>query len=324
MSVTKFSEKPLEPSWASLNLGSFGDWTVVPTQKILNLKNKAEKESIPFEFTIPARTKPGTYYISPNVAFREGLTSTEMHTIAYPHIQTRRFYSRAQTKLLVLDLKIAPVKVGYIMGSGDEVPEAIRQMGLSVELLNETDLSSGDLSRFDVIVAGIRAYQIRQDLISNNQRILDFVTNGGTFIAQYQRPSYVSQNLQPFAASMTDNQKTTAGTVARVVDENARVTILQPAHAVFNFPNKISDTDFGGWVQERNLYNFTTFDAKYTALLESHDAGEQENKGGMVYAEIGKGRYVYTSYSFFRQLPAGVPGAYRLFANLLSLPKAQK
>ncbi|MGC2234728.1 MAG: PIG-L family deacetylase [Pyrinomonadaceae bacterium] len=324
MNITKHSEKPLEPSWASLNLGSFSDWKEVPRMPVLKLKNKGEKQSIPFEFTIPARTKTGTYYINPHVAFREGMTYTEMHTIAYPHIQTHRFYSRVQTKLQILDLKVAPVKVGYVMGSGDAVPEAIRQMGLSVELLDETALTSGDLSRFDVIVAGIRAFQVRQDLVSNNQRILDFVTNGGTFIAQYQRPDYAQKNLAPFPANMNDTQKTTAGTTARVVDENAKVTILEPQSPVFNFPNKITGEDFAGWVQERNLYNFTTFDRKYTPLLESHDAGEQENKGGMVYAELGKGKYIYTSYSFFRQLPAGIPGAYRLFANLLSLPKAKK
>lgn len=324
MNVTKHSDKPLEASWASLNLGVFGEWQSVPNMQVLKLKNRGEKTSIPFEFTIPAKTKTGTYHINPHVAFREGMTYQEMHTIAYPHIQTHRFYTRVETKLEILDLKTAPVKIGYIMGSGDEVPEAIRQMGLSVELLNETDLTSGDLSRFDTIVAGIRAFQVRQDLVSNNRRILDFVNNGGNFIVQYQRPDYVQQNLQPYPASMTDTQRTTAGTTSRVVDENARVTILQPAHPVFNFPNKITDEDFNGWIQERNLYNFTTFDAKYTPLLESHDAGEQENKGGMVYAEIGKGRYVYTSYAFFRQLPAGVPGAYRLFANLLSLPKAKK
>jgi LmbE family N-acetylglucosaminyl deacetylase len=321
MSVTKHSGKPLESSWTSLNTGATTDWITVPTMQVLKLKNKGERTSIPFEFTIPAGTKTGTYYINPHVAFREGMTYQEMHEIAYPHIQTHRFYKRVQTTVEILDLKIEPVRVGYIMGSGDVVPEAIRQMGLSVEMLDEADLTSGDLSRFDVIVAGIRAFQVRQDLVSNNQRILDFVTNGGTFITQYQRANYVQQKLAPFPASMNDTQATTAGTTARVVDENAPVTILQPAHAAFNFPNKITAEDFKGWVQERNLYNFTTFDGKYTPLLESHDAGEQENKGGMVYAEIGKGKYVYTSYSFFRQLPAGVPGAYRIFANLLSLSK---
>jgi hypothetical protein len=312
MTVTKHSEKPLEAAWASLNFGLFGDWTSVPSQKILNLKNKGEKESIAFEFTIPARTKTGTYFINPHVAFREGVASIEMHTIAYPHIQTRRFYSRVQTKLQILDLKIESVKVGYITGSGDEVSEAIRQMGLNVEPLGEADLASGDLAPFDAIVVGIRAAQVRADFVANHARLLDYVAGGGTLIVQYQPPSY--QNLLPFPAQIG----------ARVVDENAPVTMLQPAHSIFNFPNKITDEDFKGWIQERNLNAFTTFDAKYTPLLEAHDAGETENRGGLVVAEIGKGKYIYASYAFFRQLPAGVPGAYRLFANLLSLPKAKK
>ncbi|HLM00144.1 MAG TPA: hypothetical protein VK400_03750, partial [Pyrinomonadaceae bacterium] len=183
-------------------------------------------------------------------------------------------------------------------------------MGFEVEMLDENDLSSGDLSRFDVIVVGIRAFQVRQDLVSNNQRVLDYARGGGNLIVQYQRPEY--ENLLPFPAKIG----------ARVVDENARVSILEPNSPVFNFPNKITEKDFENWVQERNLYSFSTFDERYKPLLESHDAGEAENKGGLVEAEIGKGRYIYTSYAFFRQLPAGVPGAYRIFANLLSLPKS--
>jgi hypothetical protein len=208
-------------------------------------------------------------------------------------------------------LKTAPVKVGYIAGSGDRVADAIRQMNFDVEMLGENDLTSGDLSKYDVIVVGIRASQVRPDFVANHQRLLEFVRTGGTMIVQYQLPVY--QNLLPFPAQMG----------ARVTDENAKVTILDAAHPVFNFPNKISETDFENWVQERNLYAFSTFDANYKPLLESHDAGEAENKGGLVVAEIGNGKYVYCSYAFFRQLPAGVPGAYRLLANLLSLPKSK-
>ena len=273
-----------------------------------------ESKTIEFDVEIPANAKTGSYEIGATVGKSEEIYSQTMHTIAYPHIQTHRFYTDAMTKIEVLDLKVADVKVGYIMGSGDTVPDAIRQMGLNVELLNENDLSGGDLSRFDVIVAGIRAYNVRQDLISNNQRILNYVNGGGTLIVQYQRPDYVSNNLTPFPAKMD----------ARVVDENAKITILDANSPVFNFPNKINDSDWANWVQERNLYSFTDFDTRYKPLLEAHDVNEPENKGGMVYADFGKGKYVYTSYAFFRQLPAGVPGAYRLFANLLSLPKAKK
>lgn len=306
---------------AKLNLPD--GWQAVSFPKSFSLKNKGEKTSIKFVVTVPRNYKSGNYEIGARVDANVGSFTQTTNTVAYPHIQTHRFYTDARAKVEVLDLKVAPARVGYITGSGDEVAEAIRRMGVTVDSLNETDLS-GDLTKYDTIVVGIRAYQIRRDLVSNNQRLLDYVRDGGNLIVQYQRPDYVAQNFQPFPASMSDTQKTTAGTTARVVDETAKVTILEPQNSVFNFPNKITDEDFSGWVQERNLYNFTTFDGQYTPLLEAHDRGELENKGGMVLAKIGRGNYVYTSYSFFRQLPAGVPGAYRLFANLLSLPKVGK
>jgi hypothetical protein len=208
------------------------------------------------------------------------------------------------------------------MGTGDRVPEAIKHLGLNVTMLEEKDLSTGDLSKFDTIVVGIRASQVRPDFIANNSRLLDFVKNGGTMIVQYQQQEYIREKLMPFPAEMSSVINGTQRiSNVRVVDENAPVRILVPNHPVFNFPNKIVATDWDNWVQERNLYGFSTFDPQYTALLESHDEGEPEGKGAMVYAKLGKGHYVYNSYSFFRQLPTGNPGAYRLFANLLSLPK---
>jgi hypothetical protein len=186
-------------------------------------------------------------------------------------------------------------------------------MGFDVTLLDEKELAGGDLSRFGTIVVGIRASEARPDLVANNQRLLDFVKQGGALIVQYQRPEYAQKNLAPFPTQMG----------SRVVDENAKVTILDPANPVFNVPNKITDADFAGWVQERNLYNFDNFDKAYKPLLESHDNGEPANNGGLVVADLGKGKYVYCSYAFFRQLPAGVPGAYRLFANLLGLGAAK-
>ncbi|MBA2621382.1 MAG: PIG-L family deacetylase [Acidobacteria bacterium] len=301
------------------------NWEIKQNFGVFQLNGKGESKSFEFDVVVPANTKAGEYDIRASAGSGgEETFNQTMNEIAYPHIQTHRFYTDAKARVEVLDLKTAPVRVGYIMGSGDAVPEAIREMGLTVDLLTDADLTGGELSKYDVIVVGIRAYQVREDLVSNNRRLLDYVKEGGNLIVQYQRPDYVAQSLEPFPASMTDTQKTAAGTTARVVDETAKVTVLQPAHPVFNFPNKITDADFGGWVQERNLYNFTTFDERYTPLLEAHDAGELENTGGMVFAKVGRGNYVYTSYSFFRQLPAGVSGAYRLFANLLALPKNVK
>ncbi|MEO6050045.1 MAG: hypothetical protein ABIP78_01770, partial [Pyrinomonadaceae bacterium] len=305
-----------------LNSGSVPD--LKPRASGYRLTAKGEKVSIPFGISIPANA-PGNSILRIMVGWKvgEAFATDQMITLAYPHIQTHRFYRLAETTVNVIDLKPTTGKIGYIMGSGDEVPEAIRQMGLTVTLLNGKDLASGDLSKYDTIVVGIRASETRPDFVANNQRLLEYVKNGGNMIVQYQRGNFAQSGLVPYPVNTTDTQKTTAGSIARVVDENATVTILQPDHPIFNFPNKIGDDDFKGWVQERNAYNFVTFDEKYTPLLESHDIGEQENKGGLVTTQIGKGNWTYCSYSFFRQLPAGVGGAYRLFGNLLSMSKAK-
>lgn len=321
LSITNNGAKPVSGVDA-LNIPVQPEWNYTKSSAAFDLKNKNEKTSVSFDVTIPAKAKAGVYHIYPNAMVGEGLLNQTMTTIAYPHIQTHRFYTRAETIVNVLDLKVAPVKVGYIMGSGDEVPEAMRQMGLTVTMLDEKDLSSGDLAKYDTIVVGIRASETRPDYVANNKRLFDYANSGGNLIVQYQRGQFGQSGLAPFPVNMAEAQRTAAGSIARVVDENAKVTILEPAHPVFNFPNKIGDDDFKGWVQERNAYNMATFDPQYTPLLESHDAGEQENKGGLVMAKLGKGTWTYCSYSFFRQLPAGVGGAYRLFANLLSLPKA--
>lgn len=284
--------------------------SVGPTNSNFELKRKGDKANVTFTLTIPEAVSTGKVSIS---ALLNGNAASEMHEIAYPHIQTHRFYTAAESVVEILEIKTVPARIGYVMGSGDEVPEAIKRLGLDVKMLGETDLASGDLSMFDTIVVGIRATETRPDLVANSDRLLDYVRNGGNMIVQYQRGGFSQQNLLPFAATLGP----------RVVDENAKVTILEPQHPFFNVPNKITDADFQGWVQERNAYNFNTFDANYTPLLESHDAGEPLNKGGLVIANVGKGKYVYCSYSFFRQLPAGVPGAYRLFANLLALPRGK-
>jgi LmbE family N-acetylglucosaminyl deacetylase len=288
------------------------DWKVSPEAVDFTLKRKGESVAYEFEITVPSFEERHIYKIEAVAEIGGEKFTRVLNEIAYPHIQTHRFYTPAATSVNVLDLEVAEVKVGYIMGSGDSVPEAIRQIGLNVEMLDKKALTSGDLSKFDVIVVGIRASQTRDDFVANNERLLEYVKNGGTLIVQYQQGEYPP--LAPYPVQLN----------ARVAEEDAAVTILEPAHPVFNFPNKITPDDFENWVQERNLYAFRTFDERYTPLLEAHDTNEPENKGGMIYAEIGKGKYMYISYAFFRQLPAGVPGAYRLFANILSLPKAGK
>jgi hypothetical protein len=309
MKLTNHSKQPVS-GVASLNINTSPEWRYTASSKTFSLARKGESTAVSFDVTIPAGMKPGVYQISGTAAVGEALASSTMRTIAYPHIQTHRYYRRAAVEVPVIDLKTARVKVGYIAGSGDRVPEAIGQMGFDLEMISENELASGNLSRFDTIVVGIRAYQVRPDVVSNNQRLLDFARSGGTLIVQYQLPAYAQPGagLTPFPTQMGP----------RVADEKAAVRIVDQTHPILTFPNKISEADFAGWVQERNLYNFREMAPEYLGLLESHDTGEPENTGGLVVAKLGKGSYIYCSYSMFRQLPAGVPGAFRLFANILS------
>jgi len=268
-----------------------------------------------YQVTMPDSLQAGEYQLSGSAAIEGTVYRQAMQEIAYPHISTHRTYAQASTEIEVVDVCVADVNVGYLMGSGDVVPESLRRLGVSVSLLSDSELTTGDLSQFDVIVVGIRASQTRAAYVANNQRLLSYTEKGGTLIVQYQQPDFVEKNLAPFSVTMDRN--------VRVVDETAPITILEPNHPVFSFPNKITTEDFDGWVQERNNYNFTSFDREqYVPLTEAHDEGEPPSEGAMLYSRIGTGHYVYTAYSWFRQLPNGVPGAYRLFANLLSLSKS--
>jgi hypothetical protein len=295
-----------------LRLNLPAGWTSSPSDAPFTVRARGERMSAPFVVSAPADRKPGSYEIEAEAVVDGKSYKTDLQEIAYPHIQTHRLYSPAKLTAQVFDLTVAPVKVGYVMGSGDQVPDMIRRMGVDVTLLDDEMLATGDLSRFDTIVVGVRASEARPAFVANNGRLLQYVERGGTLIVQYQQIDYVARSLAPYPAQMP----------SRVTDENAKVTLLAPAHPLFTFPNKIGPADFDGWVQERNLYAFSTFDPRYVPMLETLDPGESPQRGGEVYARVGKGQFVYTAYAWFRQLPAGVPGAYRQFANLISLSKA--
>lgn len=290
-------------------------WTLEPESASFSLPAAPATSTLAFRATLPADVSAGEYRLEASAIVGGSRYQQAMREIAYPHIRTHRLYAPSETEFEVVDVEVAPVRVGYVMGSGDKVPEALRRLGLEVVLLDDAALTTGNLSRFDTIVIGIRASQTRPAFVANNQRLLDFAAQGGTLIVQYQQPDFIAKGLAPYTASMDGN--------VRVVDETAPIVILEPDHPAFTYPNQIGPQDFADWVQERNNYNFTNFDrARYVPLTEAHDDGEPESDGGMVYAKIGEGHYVYSSYSWFRQLPNGVPGAYRLFANLLSLSAA--
>jgi len=211
----------------------------------------------------------------------------------------------------VVDVKILKdLKVGYIMGAGDDIPTVLKQIGMKVSLIPPDQLASEDLSQYQTIVLGIRAYDTQKDLAANNKKLLDFVYNGGTLVGQYETgvADFNKGKFAPYPAQLSR---------ARVSVEEAPVEILAPEDGVFHYPNQISKRDFDGWVQERGLYFMDQWDSNFKPLLASNDPGEAPQKGGLLRARYGKGTYIYTGYAFFRQLPAGVPGAVRLYVNLL-------
>ncbi len=236
--------------------------------------------------------------------------------ISYPHIDTHFVYRPATTKVEVFDVTIAKgLKVGYVMGSGDGGIEALQQMGMNVKTINSAELAAGDLSAYDTIVLGIRVYEVNDEVIANNKRLLEYVSNGGTLIVQYNKQEFANGNFAPYPVKMAGN--------LRVTDETAPVTILEPNHSIFNFPNKIGAADWQGWVQERGLYFLSEWDKQFVPLLSAPDDTGTALQGGELIADYGKGQYLFTGYAWFRQFPAGVTGAYRLFANMVSLGKAK-
>jgi len=233
--------------------------------------------------------------------------------VARPDLGGFFYYQPALQRASVVEVKVPPdLKVGYIMGAGDDIPTALRQLGLDVTLLAPDDVEHGNLTRFGTIVLGIRAYDTRDDLKKNNQHLLDYVRDGGTLLVQYNTSpaDFNAGKYTPYPAQLSRE---------RVTVEEAPVTVLDPHSIILHYPNEITSRDFEGWVQERGLYFMDQWDSHYTALLASNDPGQQPQKGGLLVAQYGRGYYIYTGYALFRQLPFGVPGAIRLYVNLLSV-----
>jgi LmbE family N-acetylglucosaminyl deacetylase len=234
-----------------------------------------------------------------------------------PTLPTQLWSEPAQCVVHSFDINVpANLHVGYITAENEPVPEALKRLGISVEMLEPTALAFGDLSRFSAIVVGLRAYELRHDLPGANQRLLDYVSNGGTLVIQYERDfAWDRAQYAPYPAKISPPS---GSPLPRVTDENSPVKFLESNDPLLNWPNKITQEDFKGWVQERGLYFWTQFDSKYTPLLAMNDPGEPDQNGSLVYTKYGKGMYIYAAIAFFRQLPEGVPGAYRLFVNLIS------
>jgi len=293
----------------SLNLPEF--WNVSPKSFSFNLKEKGEEQN--FEFEVKPPSKAAEVFINPVVEIGLNKYTDELVEINYNHIPFQSVIMPSEAKLVRLTIEKKGQVIGYIQGAGDAVPTALRQMGYTVIELNEDDITPEKLENFDAIVMGIRAYNTN-DRVKFYQKFLhSYVENGGTLVAQYNTSRGLKvDEVAPYHLKLSND---------RVTEEDAEVRMINPAHELLNFPNKITQKDFDGWVQERGLYFPSEWDPKFESILSMNDKNETESKGSLLVAKYGKGNFIYTGISFFRELPAGVSGAYKLFANMLSIGK---
>jgi LmbE family N-acetylglucosaminyl deacetylase len=287
---------------------------------------KSEPASAQFSTARDGQDEPVTFRVLPNNLQEKPYTVTAVaeyngheykqgyRTVGYQGLRPYNLYWPSTYRTTGVDVKVAkPLNVGYVMGTGDNVPQSLENLGIYAHFLTASDLAGGDLQKYGVILLGVRAYAVRDDLITFNGRLLQYVKNGGVVVAQYETPEF-DHNYGPYPYKMTNDPE-------EVTDEHSHVDILRPSNPVFVWPNKISEKDFDGWVEERGSKFMESWDARYEALLSTHDPDQAPQKGGLLYARYGKGIYVYCAYAFYRELPEGVPGAYRLIANLISLPR---
>ncbi len=289
-------------------------WKISPEK--FNFEDKAKGDEWTVTYTIsPTDNKPKTTVLQIVTTANGKAFSVGLQRIRYDHVPNITLFPPAQAKLIDVALKTAGKKIAYIAGAGDLVPDALKQVGYDVHQLTENEILNGDLSIYDAIITGVRAWNINERLIYERQKLMDYVKNGGNLVVQYNNNAGILvKQIGPYPFRPVNE---------RVTDENAPVTILDSKSPLLNFPNKITQADFNGWIQERGLYFVTDIDPQYKTVLQMNDPGEAPNNGSLISCDYGKGRFVYTSLAFFRQLPAGVPGAYRLFVNLLSNPKNQ-
>jgi len=292
-------------------------WASIPAES-LAFQREDETKSLSVTLAAPAGVRPGAYQLAvvAQGVPPAGRSSGALVVIDYPHIRPRAVEHPSAVAIRAARIALPLLtRVGYVRGASDRVPEALLAVGVPLEVLDADALAHGDLSRYDAIVIGSRAYETDPALAANNGRLLDYAREGGGLvIVQYQQYPFVDGRFAPYRLSIARPHD-------RVTDETAPVTQLDAAHPIFRYPNAIGPDDWREWVQERGLYFAHDWDSTYVPLLEAHDGAGPELKGGLLIAPLGRGTYVYTGLSFFRQLPAGVPGAYRLFANLLALKK---
>ncbi len=289
-------------------------WRLEPESIDFELGLKEAETKLAFQLYPAKEQSEGK--ITPIVTLENGQTFTdELVVIEYDHIPTQTVVRDATAKVVKIDLQKAGERIGYIMGAGDDIPTALEQIGYQVDLLEDKDITVENMKQYDAVILGVRAYNTNDRLKFHHPKLLEYTKQGGTMIVQYnttRRLKVPSAEIGPYPLKLSRD---------RVALESAEVRFLAPEHPVLNTPNKITSADFDGWVQERGLYFPNEWDENYTAILSSNDPGEPARDGGLLVAKYGEGHYIYSGYSWFRELPAGVPGAYRLFTNLISIGK---
>jgi hypothetical protein len=296
---------------ATLALNVSEGWTVREQELPVKIAKKGEEKSFRFTLIPPDSENEGS--ISPELNVNGQTISKELVSIAYDHIPAQSVLLPSESRVVRLNIEKVGENVGYIAGAGDNIPESLEQIGYKVNSIDPATITRGSLDDYDAIVVGIRAYNVVEELKFKQGLLLDYVKDGGTLIVQYNtvwRNDLGIDNLAPYPLDLSRD---------RVTDENSEVTILAPSHPLMQIPNRITQADFKGWVQERGLYFPDGWDSSFTPLLAMNDEGEDPKKGSLLVAPYGEGYYIYTGLSFFRELPAGVPGAYKLFANMLSI-----
>lgn len=302
------------PTHGTLKLNLPQGWTAEPAEATFQTLHDNEDVVLPFRVKTPGLAAK-KYELKAVAEYNGKQYTSGFTTIGYPSIRPAMRFWQATSSIQGVDVRVpAALKVGYVMGSGDEVPESLREIGIEPVMLSDADLQRGDLSSYDSIVLGVRTYTARPALRAANSRLLEYVRNGGTVVSQYQDAVF-NHDYSPYPLSVPGDQGHT------VVEEDAKVTLLRPTDPAMTWPNKIGSADFDGWVEERGHGFPESFSGFYAALTEVHDTDQDPQRGGLLYARAGKGFYVYLAYAFFREMPEGVPGSFRIMANLLSLSK---